>query len=127
MRKSSFLTTFITAVAICAVFGVAQSQAGFPAPPGVPGVLVPSVNIQVNGYLPAPPGVRIYSADDRPYYMGGDRHDRRVYLEKDRKHEKKYKKNKKYDKEYDKQSRKSDKEYYKEIKKSDKGHGKDKH
>ena len=127
MRKSSFITVFMLAVTIIAVFGVAQSQAGFPAPPGVPGILVPSVNIQVNGYLPAPPGVRVYSVDDRPYYMDGNRHDRRVYLEKDRKHDKKYKKNKKYDKEYDKRSRKLDKEYDKESKKFDKGHGKDKH
>jgi hypothetical protein len=78
------------AAAIVATFGATQSQAGFPAPP-MPGInmplLPPGVNVQVNGYLPAPPGVRIYSSDDRPYYV---RSDRRVYLERDRRH---YKKN----------------------------------
>ena len=104
MRKATVLTTLTMAAAIVATFGVTASQAGFPVPPipgvnmplvPIPGVNMPlpGVNVQVNGYLPAPPGVRIQYVDDRPYYMGGSRHDRRVYLERDHRH-KKYKKHK---------------------------------
>ena len=99
MRKTTLITTaLVMAAAIVATSGVTQSQAGFPAPP-MPGINMPlpGVNVQVNGYLPAPPGVRIYSVDDRPYYMKSDR---RVYLEKDRRHGKKYKKNKHRDNGY---------------------------
>ncbi|HBA89061.1 MAG TPA: hypothetical protein DCZ75_14085 [Geobacter sp.] len=42
------------------------------------------VNIQLNGYLPAPPGVRIYFDSGRPYYVENHR---RVYVEKKRKHD----------------------------------------
>lgn len=41
------------------------------------------VNIQLNGYLPAPPGVHIYYDSGRPYYVE-DR--QRVYLKKKDKH-----------------------------------------
>ncbi len=37
------------------------------------------VNIQLNGYLPAPPGVHIYYDSGRPYYVENHQ---RVYLEK---------------------------------------------
>jgi len=39
------------------------------------------VNVQVNGYLPAPPGVNVQVDAGRPYYM---QHDRRVYIERER-------------------------------------------
>ena len=42
------------------------------------------VNIQLNGYLPAPPGVRVYFDSGRPYYVENHR---RVYVEKKRKHD----------------------------------------
>jgi hypothetical protein len=41
------------------------------------------VNIQINGYLPAPPGVRVYQGGGRPYYIHGNR---RVYMKKDMRH-----------------------------------------
>jgi hypothetical protein len=41
------------------------------------------VNIQINGYLPAPPGVRVYQGGSRPYYI---HRNRRVYLKKDHRH-----------------------------------------
>jgi hypothetical protein len=44
------------------------------------------VNVQINGYLPAPPGVHIQLDAGRPYYIEGER---RVYIEKDTKHHKK--------------------------------------
>ena len=37
------------------------------------------VNIQLNGYLPAPPGVHIYYESGRPYYVENHQ---RVYLKK---------------------------------------------
>ena len=95
MIRFSFGALLILA-ALVVTFGVTPAQAGFPAPP-MPGINMPlappGVNVQVNGYLPAPPGIRVYSTDDRPYYV---RDDRRVYLERDRKHDDKfYKKHKK--------------------------------
>jgi len=42
------------------------------------------VNVQIDGYLPAPPGVHISVDAGRPYYV---EHDRRVYIEKRRKHD----------------------------------------
>ena len=39
------------------------------------------VNVQVNGYLPAPPGVYVRMDAGRPYYM---ERDRRVYMERER-------------------------------------------
>lgn len=49
----------------------------------VPTIGLAEVNIQINGYLPAPRGVRVYEGGGRPYYI--HRH-RRVYLERDRRH-----------------------------------------
>ena len=67
--------------ALAAFSGVSQAQAGFPAPPGLPAPPLPgNVNVRVEGFFPAPPGVHIYYADERPYYVRGGR---RVYLERD--------------------------------------------
>lgn len=57
-----------------------------------------SVNVQVNGYLPAPPGVNIQIDAGRPYYVEGTR---RVYMEKEparRDNRRPYKKEKKHHK-----------------------------
>jgi hypothetical protein len=80
MRKFSLFATIIT-VTVIALSSVTVPTAGFAADVGV--------NVQINGYLPAPPGVHIYMDAGRPYYV---ERDRRVYIEKDRK----YKKPKKY-------------------------------
>jgi hypothetical protein len=42
------------------------------------------VTIQINGYLPAPPGVRVYRGGGRPYYV---QRNRRVYMKKDMRHQ----------------------------------------
>jgi hypothetical protein len=87
MRKITFFTTMMTA-AVVVFLSVTLSQAGFPAPPGLPGLPappLPGVNVQINGYLPAPPGVHVYVDGGRPYYM---ERERRVYVERDRKHHK---------------------------------------
>ena len=71
MRKSTLLTTLMTA-AVIALCSITVPTAGFAA-----------VNVQVNGYLPAPPGVHIYLDEGRPYYF---EHQQRVYVERDRRH-----------------------------------------
>ena len=43
------------------------------------------VNVQIDGYLPAPPGVHILLDAGRPYYIEDNQ---RVYVEKKRKHNK---------------------------------------
>ena len=99
--KSIFSILVMTAVVI--TFGLNEAKAGFPAPPGVPGVLIPpglpgsNVDVHVNGYLPAPPGVHVQIDNGRPYYV---ERERRVYMERERpaKHykNKHYKKEKKH-------------------------------
>ena len=48
-----------------------------------------NVDININGYLPAPPGVLVRVDAGRPYYV---EHNRRVYMARD-KHHKHYKEN----------------------------------
>ena len=52
-----------------------------------------NIDVQVNGYLPAPPGVFVHVDAGRPYYV---EHDRRVYMEKDKPGRHKHKKEKKH-------------------------------
>jgi hypothetical protein len=54
------------------------------------------VNVNINGYLPPPPGVYVQVDAGRPYYV---EHDRRVYMEKQRpgKHRKHYKEKRHHD------------------------------
>jgi len=54
-----------------------------------------NVAVNINGYLPPPPGVFVQVDAGRPYYV---EHDRRVYMEKEKpgKH-RKYKKEKHHD------------------------------
>ena len=90
MSKKSILTLLIiTAVTI--TFNLSEAKAGFPAPPGLPGLPglpAPNVNVRVNGYVPAPPGVNVMVDSGRPYYV---ERDRRVYMEREPRHYKKYK------------------------------------
>lgn len=44
-----------------------------------------NLNVSINGYLPAPPGVTVYLDAGRPYYM---EHNHRVYIARDRHHHK---------------------------------------
>ncbi len=71
MRKIKLFPVLITAAVIA--FGSIT----------VPTIGSAEVNIQINGYLPAPSGVRVYEGGGRPYYI--HRH-RRVYLERDPRH-----------------------------------------
>jgi hypothetical protein len=41
----------------------------------------PEVNVSINGYLPAPPGVIVRVDAGRPYYV---QNERRVYIERER-------------------------------------------
>jgi hypothetical protein len=41
----------------------------------------PNVNVSINGYLPAPPGVTVRVDAGRPYYIENER---RVYIERER-------------------------------------------
>jgi len=97
MRTKLFISMFAIA-AFVATFGLNEATAGFPAPPGLPAPPRPNVNVQVNGYLPAPPGVHVMIDSGRPYYV---EREQRVYIERERpdKHHKKYKKYKKEKKE----------------------------
>lgn len=99
MRTKSFLS-MVALTAVVVTYGLNDAHAG-----GIPGILIPpglpgsSVNVHVNGYLPAPPGVTVLIDSGRPYYV---ERERRVYIERERpvyvereqhgKHYKKYKK-----------------------------------
>lgn len=76
MNKIAVFTT-LTAAAIIALSAVTAPAAVSAAPL--------DVNVQVSGYLPAPPGVHVYVDAGRPYYM---ERDRRVYVERDRRNHK---------------------------------------
>ncbi len=77
MLKKSILTLLVMTILLPSL---KEAGAGFPAPPGLPGLPAPNVNVSVNGYLPAPPGVSIMIDSGRPYYV---ERDRRVYLERE--------------------------------------------
>ena len=90
MRRKSILTLLVMAT-VTLIFALNEAKAGFPGPPGLPGLPAPHVNVNVNGYLPAPPGVHVQMDSGRPYYV---ERERRVYMERERpaKHYKKHKK-----------------------------------
>jgi hypothetical protein len=90
MRSRSILPMLLLTASVFTC-SLNHAEAGFPAPPGLPG---PSVNVHIDGYLPAPPGVNVQIDAGRPYYV---QHDRRVYIERER-YDKRghYKKNKKH-------------------------------
>lgn len=90
-RKSILALLIMTTVTFA--LDLNEAKAGFPGPPGfppLPGLPAPNVNVSVNGFLPAPPGVNIMIDSGRPYYV---ERDRRVYMERERpvRHYKKYK------------------------------------
>lgn len=81
MRKRTILSLLIM-TAFALTFAFNNAEAGFPGPgilipPGLPGS---SVNVHVNGYLPAPPGVNVQIDAGRPYYVESNR---RVYIERE--------------------------------------------
>jgi hypothetical protein len=85
----------LVAATFVLTFALNSAEAGLPPPPGFlipPGLPGSSVNVTVDGYLPAPPGVQVRVDSGRPYYV---ERDRRVYMEK-RKPGKHYKKEKKH-------------------------------
>ena len=86
LKKTIFTLLVISAVTMTICLN--EARAGLPAPPGLPG---PNVNVHVNGFLPAPPGVHVLVDSGRPYYV---ERDRRVYMERERpaRRYKKYKK-----------------------------------
>lgn len=101
MRTTAILSMLIL-TAVVTTFSINEAKAGFPAPPGIlipPGLPGSSVNVRIDGYLPAPPGVHVLIDSGRPYYVESDR---RVYIERERpsRHYKKkhYKKEKKHHK-----------------------------
>lgn len=95
MKKFLAAAFIASTVALTAGAAMAGGVPGILIPPGLPGS---SVNVQVNGYLPAPPGVNVQIDAGRPYYVEGSR---RVYIEREpsrRDHRKHYKKGKKHHK-----------------------------
>jgi len=98
MRTKSILSTLIITAAVVITIGSNDASAGFPSPPGIlipPGLPGSNVNVRIDGYLPAPPGVHVLIDSGRPYYV---ERDRRVYIERERpsKHKKHYKKEKRH-------------------------------
>ena len=65
-----------TMVAVIASFSLIAPTTGFAAG---------GLNVRIDGYLPAPPGVTIHLDAGRPYYIEKNR---RVYVEKKQKHDK---------------------------------------
>jgi hypothetical protein len=100
-QKISSRLLILTAVTL--TLGLNEAKAGRP---GLPGLPAPNVNVRVDGYLPAPPGVRVLVDSGRPYYV---ERDRRVYIAEDRssrhyrdRHYKKFKgHHRDHDREYD--------------------------
>ena len=95
MRTKSILSLLLL-TAVVLTFSLHEASAGFPAPPGLPGLPAPNVNVRIDGFLPAPPGVHVQMDSGRPYYV---ERERRVYMVEDRssrhykdRHHKKYKK-----------------------------------
>jgi hypothetical protein len=92
MRSKSVLSVLLmTAVAM--TIGINEAKAGFPLPPGLPLPGSPSVNIHIDGYLPAPPGVHVLIDSGRPYYI---ERERRVYIEREKPAKRYNKKDKKH-------------------------------
>lgn len=99
MFKKSILTLLIM-VTVTFAFGLNEVNAGLPAPPGLPrlpGLPSPNVSVNIDGFLPAPPGVNVMIDSGRPYYV---ERDRRVYMERKRP-DRHYKKYKKHHRDYD--------------------------
>jgi hypothetical protein len=93
MRTKPMLSLLLLA-AVVITFASNDAQARLPAPPGLPPLPGmsggPDVNVHVNGFLPAPPGVHVQIDSGRPYYV---EREQRIYIERERpvKHHKKKK------------------------------------
>ncbi len=80
-KKFSLSILLMTAVAI--TFGFKEAKARLPGlhglldPPGLPSS--PNVNVCINGYLPALPGVNVQIYGGRPHYV---ERGQRVYLKR---------------------------------------------
>jgi hypothetical protein len=68
MKRASIARVVSAAALVCSLAAPAAVFAGA------------DVNVSINGYLPAPPGVHVYVDSGRPYYI---ERERRVYIEKD--------------------------------------------
>lgn len=95
--KSVYSMLIMTALLLTLAFSSAEAGPSFPGiliPPGLPGS---SVDVRIQGYVPAPPGVNVRIDAGRPYYVQSDR---RVYMERERpvehRHYKKHKKHKRH-------------------------------
>jgi hypothetical protein len=86
MHTKSVLSLLVMAAAVL-TFAVHDVEAGFPAPPGIFIPPLPSVNVNVTGYIPAPPGVHVQVDAGRPYYV---ERERRVYMEREPQHHRKH-------------------------------------
>jgi hypothetical protein len=71
MKKNSF-STIVATSAVAASLTIAVAGTAFAGP---------QVNININGFLPPPPGVHVLYDAGRPYYV---ERGRRVYMERDR-------------------------------------------
>jgi hypothetical protein len=94
MRTKSILSILLLSATVF-TFASNNAEAGVPGiliPPGLPGS---SVNVHVDGYLPAPPGVNVQIDAGRPYYVESGR---RVYIARERPHykDRHYKKGKRH-------------------------------
>lgn len=85
--RTKFILSMLIMTAIASTFGFKDAHAGLPGLPGLPAPPAPNVNVSINGFLPAPPGVTIQIFGGRPCYV---EHGRRVYL-KEKKHDKHHK------------------------------------
>jgi hypothetical protein len=98
MRTRSVRSMLImTAALFTLALNNAEAGPSFPGiliPPGLPGS---SVDVRIQGYVPAPPGVNVRIDAGRPYYV---QRDRVVYMERERpvehRHYKKHKKHKRH-------------------------------
>jgi hypothetical protein len=82
--RTKFILSMLIMTAVASTFGFKEANAGLP---GLPGLPAPNVNVSINGFLPAPPGVTIQFYSGRPYYV---ERGHRVYL-KEKKHDKHHK------------------------------------
>ncbi|MDD2338292.1 MAG: hypothetical protein PHD01_17180 [Geobacteraceae bacterium] len=85
--RTKFILSMLIMTAVASTFGFKDANAGLPGLPGLTAPPTPNVNVSINGFLPAPPGVTIQFYGGSPCYV---EHGRRVYL-KEKKHGKHHK------------------------------------
>jgi hypothetical protein len=82
--RTKFILTLLIMTAVASTFCFKEANAGLP---GLPAPPTPNVNVSINAFLPAPPGVTVQFYSGRPYYV---EQGHRVYL-KEKKHDKHHK------------------------------------